>query len=94
MLLDLKNKLIYAENGQLIKKLHCPQNPNWEEFEAIEGKPYQRNCNHCQHAVVDTAFFQDDELKELVAKNPSVCFKIDLTQKNVILIENGAIKKH
>lgn len=94
MLLDLINKTIYTENGQLIKKLYCPQKPNWEEFETIDGKPFQRNCTHCQHVVVDTNFFKDDELKELVATNPSVCFKIDLTQKNVILIENGALKKH
>jgi hypothetical protein len=39
------------------------------------------------HAVVDTNFFSDKELVEMVKNNANICFKVSLDQKNVTIIE-------
>ena len=87
MLLDLKTKNIYTNKGNLIKQMYCPKKPDWEKFRVTENEPYQRICNQCQFPVVDTKHYNDQELLEMVNKNPNVCFKVSVGQKNLILIE-------
>ena len=87
MFFNLKTNELYTVKGDFIKQLYCPKTPDWNEFNAIENEPFQRNCNHCNHAVVDTKFFSDKELVEMVKKNADVCFKVSLDQKNVTIIE-------
>ena len=93
MFLDLNSKKLYTDKGQLIKQMFCPKTPSWEEFNTIDNEPFQRNCNHCKHAVVDTNFFTEKELIEMVKNDASVCFKVSLDQKNVTIIEDDNLTR-
>ena len=80
-------KELYASSGQLIKKMKCPYNVNWDNLEVTNIA--SRKCSVCEHSITDTQFLSDDELLQLVNKQPDTCLKIDLNQHNIKIITNG-----
>ena len=72
---------LYTDKGEFIKKLTCPFRMNWSELHPI--KEGVRNCNQCNHSIIDTAILKDYELLEMVRTNPNTCLKVDLNQNNL-----------
>ena len=86
-------KEIFTDNGNLIKQLNCPYKMNWEDLITIDNLPFVRQCSNCDHRIIDTAYYNDTELLELVQKNTDTCLRVDLQQKNIKLISNAMVEK-
>jgi hypothetical protein len=82
---------LYTSNGDLLKKLHCPFDFNWDELE-VTSSTY-RNCQVCKIHVVDTAYHNEDSLAELLKNNPNSCLRISLDQENIIIVNNDLEKR-
>ena len=76
---------LFADNGILIKNLHCPFRQNWSNLDETND-PAIRQCGICQHPIIDTAFKTDDQLLALLKINPDSCLNVDLQQNNVLMI--------
>ncbi len=86
MKINLMTKEIYTDDGTFIKKLECPYKMKWSEMQKLDNNTKARKCLTCSDSVIDTAFFSDEELLEMVARNPKLCVKIDLNQPNVEIL--------
>ncbi|TFV94478.1 hypothetical protein E4S40_10680 [Algoriphagus kandeliae] len=78
-------KKLFTDKGEFIKELHCPFQPDWKKMKVNLKDQTIRNCNFCQHPVLDTSRISDELILEIVQKEPHTCLKIDLDQSNLIL---------
>ena len=78
----LTNELL-ADNGILLKKLHCPIAQQWDAL--TDAKPAYKVCKHCSKPVHDTALLTEGEVKELISEDAHTCFKVDLNQTNLTI---------
>jgi hypothetical protein len=76
----LTNELL-ADDGMLLKKLHCPIAQQWDTMP--EARLIYKVCDHCTRPVHDTALLTEDEVKALISNDAHTCFKIDLNQNNL-----------
>jgi hypothetical protein len=81
MVLNPITNELFSDSGILIKKLECPYKIEWKDLEVINKA--SRNCSVCDHQILDTAFFTDDALLEVVSNNPATCFKVNVNQENL-----------
>ncbi|MFK7031907.1 hypothetical protein [Flavobacterium oreochromis] len=84
-------KEIYTDNDEFVKTMNCPYKMNWDNLEITNST--MRKCTNCNHLIVDTKVFSDDEILKMVKKNPTTCLKIDLNQQNVKIITNGIFEQ-
>jgi hypothetical protein len=91
MRFDPITKEVYSNNGEFIKKMHCPYKINWDNLEATSAT--SRKCWNCDHHIIDTQYKSDDELLHLVNQNPDTCLKLDLNQHNLQIISNGILEQ-
>lgn len=82
-------KTVYTDRGKFIKKLECPFRIDWDSLQSSSGNNKLRTCSQCDHKILDTAFYSDSELFDLLQKFPETCLKINLNQNNVKIISNG-----
>lgn len=80
-------KEIHTDKGEFIKRLNCPYKMNWDNLEVTHST--SRKCANCDHLIVDTEFLSDDDLLSMVRQNLDTCLKVDLNQKNIIIVSNG-----
>lgn len=80
-------KDVFTDKDVFIKKLNCPFKMKWANLEATSTS--NRKCTNCNSIIIDTAVLTDDDLLEMVRKNPGTCLKIDLNQHNIKIISNG-----
>jgi hypothetical protein len=76
---------LFTDNGTLIKLLHCPFRQNWTNLNQTND-PASRQCQICQHPIIDTSHKTDQQLLAIVKSNPHACLKVDLEQDNIIMI--------
>ncbi len=77
---------LFSSSGDLIKKLKCPYDVNWEEFEKTNDD--SRRCLICRTPVLDTSQFDEGEIIALLKKKPETCIKISLDQNNIVITTN------
>ena len=87
MEIDPLNKRLYTSKGVLIKELFCPLKvgPSSTHLES-DGS---WSCTKCQRQLVDTSAISEEELLDLVAKEPDTCLRVDLNQENLKIRTNG-----
>jgi hypothetical protein len=90
MILNPITNELFLDTGILIKKLECPYKIVWKDLEVINK--VSRNCSVCDHHILDTAFFNDEELLDRVSKNPATCLKINVNQENLKILPTGYVK--
>lgn len=81
---------LFTEHGTLIKKLYCPYQQNWSNLDQTND-PTSRQCEICQHPIIDTSHKTGDQLLAIVTSNPHACLKVDLEQTNIIMIHEDEI---
>ena len=91
MKFNTSTRELFTDEDVLIKKLNCPYRMNWDNLERIEGKAKARSCSNCNHAIIDTSFFSDNEMQAMLQQNPDTCLKIDIRQTNITVITNVAL---
>ena len=89
MKFDPINEVLYTDNGELIKKMNCPYRIDWDDLPASTSSP-NRNCSMCERQIIDTENRTDEEILNLMKKNPSTCLKVDIDQDNIrITLDNN-----
>ncbi|WP_372364719.1 hypothetical protein [Candidatus Uabimicrobium sp. HlEnr_7] len=85
MFFDPQTKKLYAKDGTLIKKLHCPLKMHISQMQSHNSDLF---CHQCDHTIINTANLTEKELQDIVRKNPEVCVSVSSQQKNVIIQNN------
>lgn len=62
---------LFTDQGDFIKKLHCPLKKTWDELQ-------NGYCNSCNKSVVDTNNMSDKKVLSLLKSTPKTCIKIDV----------------
>ena len=80
---------LFTDEGKLIKKMYCPYAAvlHWDDLSTINGS-VDRYCDICESNVIETKYFDDDTLFELLQREPNTCMKIDPDQDNVRIVYN------
>jgi hypothetical protein len=79
-------KNIYTDKNEFIKTMYCPYKIQWEHLEIKDS--ISRKCTNCNHIIIDTEGITDDELMSTIRKNPNTCFKVNLNQNNIKIINH------
>ena len=85
-------KEVFTDTGQFLKKLQCPYRINWNKLQQYEENPRERSCSECEHQILDTAQYGDNELLSILTSNPETCLKIDINQYNVEIIYHDVME--
>jgi hypothetical protein len=78
-------RILYTDNGEVIKKLNCPYKVSFSApvpHTSLSGQ----TCDICNGTIVDTSTYADDDLLSIIRSNINVCFKIDPYQPNVKIV--------
>lgn len=89
MKFDPIKKNLYTDTGELIKKLYCPYIMQWDNLINKDEDNTMRQCSNCESNIVDTAFYNDEQLLSLIKKDKKTCLKVNLNQHNIQIISNG-----
>lgn len=89
MKFDPITKDVYTDKGEFVKRMNCPYRMTWDNL--VAANVTMRKCANCDHLIIDTEFFTDDELLKMVRQNPDTCLKIDLNQDNIKILSNGIL---
>jgi len=72
----LKEKNLYATNGDFLKKIQCPKSASIDNLHPKNNTSL--NCNLCEREVLDTDQLSENELETILRENPETCLKINL----------------
>ncbi len=75
---------LFINDGQFVKKLHCPFGVRWDGLVEAHGATH-RACSVCKHPILDTATMSDDDLLSKLRSAPDTCLKVNLDQPNLIV---------
>ena len=90
MKIDPTDFSLYTDDGRFLKILDCPLKKSWQELKPVEfGK---RMCDSCSCHVHDTAMMSDQELVDLLIKEPDACLKVSSDQPNCTVVRG--VRKH
>ena len=82
-------KHLFTDDHQLIKKLNCPFNLNWEDLELTKSQGRKR-CQLCNKEIIDTESMTESYLVQKMKQNPDLCLKVGLDQANIRVEINNA----
>ena len=81
-------KTLYTDNGQLIKKMHCPYpSLKWSDLSSIDGS-IDKLCSICESNILDTKEYSDEALLKQLMKEPDTCLKLDFNQENIRIVHH------
>lgn len=80
---------LFTDSGQLIKRLSCAFDIDWEALGAESGTVGSRKCSICSHSVLDTALVDGDTLLRTVIEKPATCLKVHIDQHNIKITNYG-----
>ena len=79
---------LYTDKNELIKKMYCPYSAlRWTDLAQIDGS-MDRFCAICESNVVDTKAYEDEELLQLLKREPDTCLKVDFNQENIEIVHH------
>lgn len=83
MKFDPITNTLYTNEGTFIKKMSCPLKIDWNDLTISKKVPYKRDCSACNHQIIDTRYFSDNELIEIMKADPTTCLKVEFDQTNI-----------
>jgi hypothetical protein len=88
MKIDLQNGDLFTNAGKFLKRLHCPKDAEWDK---MTGAPSlgARTCRECSRIVHDTSAMTEEEIEQLLKREPASCLKVSLSQDNCNVIPRG-----
>lgn len=84
MVFNPHTEQLFTDQGKLIKQLHCPLKMEWSKLKPIADSS-QRLCEQCNRSIHSTSNFTDQELMDLMNKDPHSCLQLDFNQNNLII---------
>lgn len=89
MQFDPVTKLLYTDEGVLIKKLRCPIGATLGDLERALQTGIAR-CRHCEHQIHSTNGLSDGAVLSMVRANPGTCLSVNLSQTNIrVVLHHG-----
>jgi hypothetical protein len=82
MIFKFATKELFSDKGVFIKKLHCPYHIKWQKLNNFKDTAH-RACNICDKTIYNSINMNDQQIVDLVAREPKACLKISLNQSNV-----------
>lgn len=82
-----QTQTLFTDQGEVIKRLHCPYRKRWHQLRMLLGSPH-RSCSTCERTVLDTAKLTEDEVVALVRSDPHTCLLVRADQDNVTILWN------
>lgn len=82
MIFNLSTKELFSDEGDFIKKLHCPYYIKWRELDSSKGSSH-KTCGLCKKTIYNSTDMNENQVVDLVTSNPEACLKIDLNQNNI-----------
>jgi hypothetical protein len=82
MIFKFATKELFSDKGVFIKKLHCPYRIKWQKLNNFKDTAH-RACNICDKTIYSSINMSDQQIVDLVAREPKACLKISLNQSNV-----------
>ncbi|HAH56105.1 MAG TPA: hypothetical protein DCM02_12695 [Flavobacterium sp.] len=89
MKFDPEKKELFTDEGEIvIKELFCPHDNSLkeEDFLANENNPRSKICSKCEHPVLDTSKYTEEELVKIIKEEPKTCISINSDQDNIQII--------
>lgn len=83
MKINTKTKELFTDSGVFIKKLNCKYNVKKSKLTNTSNPLTVGGCSHCERGIYKTDNLTDQQILQLVQKEPKTCLYIDLTQNNV-----------
>jgi len=94
MLYNPVTKNLFTDEKVFLKKLYCPYVLAWDDDFTGINESDNKHCKICDKTVVDTNFLADEEIEELIKKNPELCVKLELDQDNIrVTLDNNIQEK-
>jgi hypothetical protein len=85
MLLDLKLRTLYTNQGVLLKTLNCDRKIEWGDLSPNIDNP-NHTCRHCKKTIHETVALSEDEVSALLMRDPSACLLVNPNQWNITLV--------
>ncbi len=73
-MLNIIDKDIYTEKGELIKTIDCPKKVSIKDLRKDKDKSLY--CNNCEKTILDTEYMSEDNLIKTLKKDKNTCLKI------------------
>lgn len=84
MVFNPHTQQLFTDQGLLIKQMHCPFQMKWSELKPMTDSG-QRLCEQCNRSIHSTSDSTDQELMDLMRKDPHICLQLDFNQNNLII---------
>ena len=65
----------------MIKRLHCPYGMKWSDVQ--DKKESFGMCSICSRNIIDIQQYSENEIIEIMSKDPESCIKLDLNNPNI-----------
>ena len=82
MIFKFATKELFSDKGVFIKKLHCPYRIKWQKLNDFKDTVHKA-CNICDKTIYNSINMNDQQIVDLVARDPKACLKVGLNQNNV-----------
>ena len=70
------SKGLFSSKSKISVKMQCPKVVDWETMQPGQNN-LEKICSQCNKSVVDADSLSEDELIDLLKKNPETCVKMD-----------------
>lgn len=86
---DEKSSVLYAPNGQPLKRVHCPKAMHWNQLTVEDGEERWRGCTECRERVVNLDVMDVREAVAMLAMRGSkVCVHGSAASGRVIFLKD------
>jgi len=75
------------DNGELIKLLDCPIDPDCIELKPIHSSLNKIHCNVCNKNILNINNMNSDQVMAIVQYDPKVCLFFNETAKNISFVD-------
>lgn len=76
MVLVIRDNTIYSPDGKMLKKISCPQ--KMKRSNLADGINQEFKCEYCSEKVLNTDYISENDLVDILKKNPKTCLFINL----------------
>ena len=74
-MLSIKGQTIFDENGKKLKEIGCPHRVTTSELQRVT--PTKLLCEKCSKDIIDTDYFTEAQIIEILNKDKETCLKIN-----------------
>lgn len=82
---DATERILYTNDGTVIKQFSCPLDKRWAILTMTESERI-RFCSACDKEVVDISDFDENQILAILDVKPSACMHLDLQRTKLVSV--------